>query len=218
MKKILLSLFGLILPILMSGCTSAVKLEDSMSEITKLYFIAEANGVNANISVGEREEDYIIDGNHTKNVDFSLIAIKFDNLLPENKIEVDVLINNVESKETLELNPANHYYMTDLGYALNVDDVVQIKYENFNLNFENVSNSFGVNYTQALEIATRELGAKMDGYYNGKDFNGEGYLKVLTGQNEEDDGLFWVLTIVGKNNLKNNVVLSVVNGEIIISD
>jgi len=218
MKKILLGLFLLLVPVVMMGCQKSVSLEESISEITKIYFVAENSEVKANISVGEREEDYIVDGNHTKNVDFSLIALKFESLLPDNQIQVDLIVNDVNSTIILDLNPANHYYMTDLGYALKQDDKISLLYQDFNLTFENASQTFGVSYRQALSIAKDALGDKLDKYYIGKDFSGEGYLKVLTGQGEEEGDLFWVLTLVGKNGSENNVVLSVVDGKVIISD
>lgn len=214
MKKILLSLTILLIPILMFGCQKTITLEDSMSEITKIYFTAENQDVTANISVGEREEDYIIDGKHTKNCDFSLIALKFDNLLAENVIEVELKINNVSSTIQLELNPANHFYMADLGYALKETDQIQLNYNENHLTFSQVE--FGIDYNQALKIAKEELGDKMDKYYNDKNFAGEGYLKVLTQQDEEE--LFWVFTVVGNDDSKNNVVLSVEDGKVLVSD
>lgn len=214
MKKILLSLTILLIPILMFGCQKTITLEDSMSEITKIYFTAENQDVTANISVGEREEDYIIDGKHTKNCDFSLIALKFDNLLAENVIEVELKINNVSSTIQLELNPANHFYMADLDYALKETDQIQLNYNENHLTFSQVE--FGIDYNQALKIAKEELGDKMDKYYNDKNFAGEGYLKVLTQQDEEE--LFWVFTVVGNDDSKNNVVLSVEDGKVLVSD
>lgn len=218
MKKIFITLLVLIVPFIMVGCQKNVTLENSMSEITRIYFVAENDGINANISVGEREEEYIIDGKHTKNCDFSLIAIKFESLLTQNQIEVNLIINNTSSQLVLDLNPANHFYMTDLGYALNDTDNILITYKNFNLSFENVSKGFGIDYKEALTIAERHLGDKMNKFYNRNNFVGEGYLKVLTGQDEKNESLFWVLTIVGKNNYKNNVVLSVKNGRVIVSE
>lgn len=218
MKKILLSFLLLSLPVLLLGCQNASKLEDNISEITKTYFIAETQGAKASISVGEREEDYVIDGKHTKNVDFSLIAIKFDELLPNNQITVNFTVNDVVSEVILDLNPANHYYMTDLGYPLDEEDNIVIYYNNFALNFKNQSKTFGVDFNQALSLAKEELDGKLDDFYNNKNFEGECYLKILTEQEGEDGNLFWVFTVVGRDGNKNNVVLSVDDGRIIVSD
>lgn len=218
MKKVLLSLTLLLMPVLMFGCQKSISLEDCISEITKIYFSAESESVVGNISIGEREDPYIIDGTHTKNCDFSLISLKFDELLPSNQIEVDLNINNVSSKLILELNPANHFYMADLGCALKGNDVIQLTYQNFTLYFENISDSFVVDYNQALKIGQEALGDKIDKYYNNDNFNGEGYLKVLTKQEGDSKELFWVFTVVSSNGSKNNVVLSVSDGKVIISE
>ena len=217
MKKLVISIFVLFIPVFMFGCQKLIALEDSMSEITKIYFTAETQDAKANISVGRREEDYIIDGKHTKNVDFSLISLKFNNLLPVNQIEVQLVINDVSTSVILDLNPANHYYMTDLGYKLNENDKILLNYGDLSLDFQNESKNFGIDYSEALKIAKSELGDKIEKYYNGKNFAGEGYLKVLTSQDDEGE-LFWVLTLVAKDGSRNNVVLSVVDGKILISD
>lgn len=218
MKKFLLCFLLLLLPILLLGCSKSVTLEDSISEITKIYFTANTVGAKGNISVGQREENYKIDGNHTKNCDFSLISIKFDELLPNNQIIVDISINETISQVELDLNPANHYYMADLGFLLKADDKVKISYNDFVFDFENASEKFVIDYQEALSLAKEELKDKLKGYYDGKQFNGEGYLKILTEQGGDDENLFWVFTIVGKNGLKSNVVLSVDDGRVIVSD
>lgn len=218
MKKISLILMILLAPVLMFGCQKASSLKENMSEITNIYLIAQNDDVKANISVGEREEFYIVDGNKTKNVDFSLISIKFNKLLPENQIEVSLKVNDVYQNVLLELNPANNYYMADLGYALQESDMVSLSFKDFVLEFENVSKNFEVDANKALEIAERELGEKINKYFSGKEFKGEGYLKILVSQDDASGELFWVFTVVGENSLKNNVVINVYNGEVIVSD
>ena len=214
MRKVLLS-FIFVLPFLLIACSKQTTLQQSMSEITKIYFSAQGDGVKGNISVGEREENYLIDGYHTENCEFSLIALQFEKLLPQNQIEVNLKINDESSKIVLDINPANNFYMTDLGYSLKESDKIVISFENFVLNFENVSESFGVDYSQALKLGQDALGDKLNSYYQGKDFQGEGYLKILTDKSQTGE-LFWVLTLVGRNNNKNNVVLSTADGEIIV--
>lgn len=218
MKKNIFILLVLMIPFLLTGCNKETTLENNMSEITKIYFTAQTDKASANISVGEREEFYIIDGKHGKNLDFSLISLKFENLLPENQIEVKVNINNVSTNVLLELNPANHYYMADLGYKLNENDNISLNYKDITLNFENVSQDFEVDYNQALKIAKEELGDNINNYYQNSQFKGEGYLRILAGQDEENQGLFWVLTIVGENGQKNDIVISVIDGKVIIND
>lgn len=218
MKKLSVIFMILLIPTLLLGCQKVVTLEDSMSEITKIYFTAETENVSGNISVGQREEVYVVDGKHTSTCDFSLIALKFDELLASNSIEVDLRINDSTDKLVLDLNPANHYYMADLGYLLKGEDNISICFQDNILNFENKSKNFGVDYNKALSLAKAELGSKMDKYYEDKNFAGEGYLKILTGENDEEGQLFWVLTLVANDRTRNNVVLSVIDGRTIISE
>lgn len=217
MKKLAL-IFLLIFPFFLVGCEKSVKLEDCISEITKVYFAGETEGLKGNISVGEREEDYIVDGNHTRNVDFSLIALKFEKLLPVNQIEIEIILNTQKSSIILDLNPANHYYMADLGYNLMPEDNIEIHFQNYDLKFENISQNFSVNYHQAIQIAKKELSNQLKDFYKDKDFNGECYLKILTNQDGEAQKLFWAFTVIGKNSLKHNVIISTESGEVILSE
>ena len=103
------------------------------------------------------------------------------------------------------------------GISIENDKVI-LSFQEEILSFENVSKNFGVDYNQAILIAEKQLGDRLKEYYNGNDFIGEGYLKILTQQNGDSGQLFWVFTVVSRNNLKNNVVMSVEDGNIIIND
>ena len=216
MKKIFLSIIILSVCLIMFGCDKKDNLENNISELTQIYFSAECQGLEGNISVGYREVDYAVDGLHTQNCEFSLVAIKFDNLLPNNQIEVEFYINNQNQNLTMDLNPSNHFYMADLGFLLDEDDELSLKYGEYNLNFINISKDFSIDFNDAIRLAKDELNGKLNHYFNGKNFEAECYLKILAGQKENK--LFWAFTVVGKSGNRNNVVISVEDGNIILSE
>lgn len=217
-KYITLALIFLLCPLMLVGCGGKSSLEDNISEITKIYYKGadENNNVNASISIGSREDPYIIDGIHNKMCDFSLFAINFNKQLDVETINVELTINGSVQDFEMYLNPVNHFYMADLGYSLNSNDEVNIKYEEFNISFYNVSDEFAISYQDALNIAKENLKDKLDDFYDSNTFMGECYLKILTEYNEDFEDLFWYFSIVGQNNKALNVVISVEDGAVLV--
>lgn len=212
MKKFLLVFMLAILSISMVGCNKKMKIEDCISEQTKIYFQAETENVKGSLCVGEREENFIYDGVHTKNVDFTLITLKFKVQPIKNAIETKLTVNDVEKDLLLELNPMNHTYMADLGYLLKADDKISLSYDNIVLNFENISKNFKIQYNDAVKIALDEFGDDLKQFYSKGNFQGECYLQVFDFNN--DNNLFWTFSIFGKNKKVMNVVIDVKDGSI----
>ena len=215
-KKIILSLFCLMIlvyPIAMAGCGEKDSPQNNISEITKIYFQGANGDAHGSISVGQREEPYKMDGKHNTMYDFSLVVIDFGKRIDEEEIVVKLNINRTEQDFTMYFSPLNSAFMADLGYSLKEDDKVSATYQDITIDFYIVSNSFGVNYEQALDIALSNIDTTV--FYQDDEFKGECYLKILTEQNDNLEDLFWVFTIVGENGEVRNVVLSVENGEIL---
>ena len=218
MKKIFIVFMLIIISLSFIACNGKRDINASFSEITYVYFQASAEGVNSSISVGQREEPYVIDGKHGKNCGFSLINLKFEEQVKENKIVVDLNVNNQITQLTLELNPANHFYMADLGYELNKEDIINLSYENYNLCYENISKDFAITYEKAILIAEDNYKEYINTLYKGKTFNGECYLKILTLNNNGKDELFWIYTIVNNHSQHKNIIINTETGKVLIKD
>ena len=218
MKKLFICSLLLCIPLMLIGCGKTGQLEDNISEITKTYYQGsdQSGQVHASISVGQREEPYIIDGRHQPLCDFSLFVINFDQLLEDEEITVELAINGETQEFVMYLNPVGHQYMADLGYALGDNDKVSVTYQDYNINFDNVSDDFTISWSQALEIAKENLGERLDAFYQENNFKGECYLKILTEQNDNFDDLFWYFSVVGQNNEVANVVIDVKSGEVLV--
>lgn len=218
MKKLFLFSLVLICPLMLVGCGGTNELEDNISEITKVYYQGsdQSGEVNASISVGQREEPYIIDGVHEPLCDFSLFVINFNQQLEDEEITAQLSINGEIQEFVMYLNPVNHQYMADLGYALGENDEIIVTYQDYTITFNNVSDNFTVSWAQALEIAKESLGERLDDFYESDNFKGECYLKILTEQNDNFDDLFWYFSIVGQNNEVVNVVIDVNSCEVLV--
>lgn len=212
MKKILLLFMLMILSFSMVGCNKKLKLEDSISEQTTVYFQANSENVKGDICVGQREETFIYDGKHTKNVDFTLITLKFKTQPITNQFEAKINVNNVEKDILFELNPMDHSYMLDLGYSLKADDKIKLTFLDVTLNFDNISQNFKIQYNEAIKITINELGDDLNQFYNKGNFEGECYLRVF--DFNKDNNLFWIFTVVGQNKKVINIVIDVNDGSV----
>lgn len=212
MKKFSLLLIILLCPIVLFGCTpGSSKIEDYMSELTKVYFKGtdvEHPNIRASISVGTRETPYKIDGIHQKTCDFSLISINFNENFDEETIKASITINEESKEIELYYNPINSSYMNDLGYALNDTDTITLIYNDYNITFTNITKDFKVDYKKAIEVASEKLKAEIEPLWNNGNFMGECYLEILTLQEGNFDQLFWYFRVVTQDKQTYKIVIS----------
>lgn len=215
MKKLWIFAMILICGIVLVGCSSKKDFRGCLSEVTKVYYQGVAGQVEGSISIGQREEPYKIDGKSQKLEDFSLFILDFNQQMEDETIDVKLSVNGVESDFQLFLNPVNHYYMNDLGYSLGQNDEVILTYQDIVVNFYNVSDSFNIDWSEALDIAEENL--NLQSLYKEGDFKGECYLKILTEQNDNFQDLFWYFSAVSENGDVMDIVISTDAGEIFVS-
>ena len=212
MKKFSLLLIILLCPIVLFGCTlGSSKIEDYMSELTKVYFKGtdvDHPNIRASISVGTRETPYKIDGIHQKTCDFSLISINFNEIFDEETIKASITINEEIKELELYYNPINSSYMNDLGYALNDTDTITLIYNDYNITFTNITKDFKVDYKKAIEVASEKLKAEIEPLWNNGNFMGECYLEILTLQEGNFDQLFWYFRVVTQDKQTYKIVIS----------
>ena len=207
-KKILMILSSLaVVLFLFTGC-SDLSINNCISEITFTYFKGQDisySSVYASISVGEREEPYKMDGKHRKNVDFALINLTLDDV-NQNEVTATIEIDGTASEVVLEFNPRTSSYMADLGYAISGDSTVNLKVNDFSIDFSNISKDFKVDYNKALEIGEKLLSENVTNFSSGN-FDGEVYLKIFT--MEESDILYWIYSAVFQDGAIYNFAINV---------
>ena len=222
MKKFSLLLIILLCPIVLFGCTlGSSKIEDYMSELTKVYFKGtdvEHPNIRASISVGTRETPYKIDGIHQKTCDFSLISINFNENFDAETIKASITINEESKEIELYYNPINSSYMNDLGYALNDTDTITLIYNDYNITFTNITKDFKVDYKKAIEVASEKLKAEIEPLWNNGNFMGECYLEILKLQEGNFDQLFWYFRVVTQDNQTYKIVISTADEKETLTD
>ena len=209
MRKILFLLALLFVSCSCVGCGNK-EIAALMSEQTMIYFYGESGGNWCSVSVGERENPYIIDGSHTQNTTFSLVVFQPSSAIEGNVIEIELKVDGKSEKTTLELNPLNMTYMADLGYALKEDSVLSLCFQGEEIVLENQSQCFEVDYKEAIKIGFEKASREQDFYQNGV-LKVEGYLKIFDGSLFGGEGLYWCFSIIGKEEVSKNVLINVNN-------
>ncbi len=214
MKKFL-AVTMLMLPLFLVGCgQKKFDLKDYMSEITNVYYQAEGEGVNASISVGQREIDYKANGIHGDVCDFSLIEVKFDKVKNQQTEDIEIVVDGVSQPFTLEFNPLTDVFVGDLGYALKQGASVSLVIEGQRLDMDNITDRL-ISSSDALEKARVALIDEIASCYSSGTFCGECYLKLLHERGASFNQLFWSFSLVCQKGVKYDVVINAQTGDVI---
>lgn len=207
MKKLCL-VIPFMLMFCLVGCGTKIDIKNVISEQTEIYFCGEGEGISANISVGKREKNYILDGKHGQNCDFSLISISLEKHNHEEEIKIKIDINGQKSEFEGQLNPLNMTYMADLGYALKANDEISLAVNEQEVKLENISKNFKVDYAKAIDIGYGVIEDKSV-YMDEGMLACEGYVKIVDGRKFGGKGLYWCFTLLSHNEASENVLISV---------
>lgn len=215
-KKIFLGVLLSVVALSVFGCGKATSkyVLENLSEKTDVYFYAEADDFYATLSSGEREENYVVDGNNTGNVKFALLTMKIDNF-NEDVLKVDVKIDENITNHELILNHSNSGYMCDLEIKLTGDEKIEIMFLNRQVELKNLSKDFQIDSNKAIEIASEKLEDKIKSCQKGWKLNSECYLRVLDKRANNFDEMFWCFTVVNIKNENFSIIISTKDGSIL---
>ena len=218
MKKrivLMIALFGIVFATF--GCSLSTQdlISENISEVTKVYYMGECESFYCTLAIGEREENYLMNGQTSDKKDFALLSIVPEENNHQNLIKSKIFIDGVESEVELEINGLNHNFMVDLEKSLSGNEKIEVEFENKKIELKNISKNFGIDYLKALEIASVEMEDKILFKKQNKNLNSEFYLRILDKKANGFDGMFWCFTVVNIDNESYSVVFSAEDGEIL---
>ncbi len=216
-KKIVLGFMLTLVVVSLFGCgMSTVGLvEENMSELTKVYYMAENDDFYCTLSSGVREKTYLMNGESSEVTDFALLTIVPNQNVSGSLIKANVKIDGVESEVELEINGLNHNFMVDLEKAFSGNEVVEVTYGGSSIALENVSQNFAVDYNKAIEIACQEMNEQITAKKKFSKLNAECYLRVLDKKANQFDSVFWCFTVLNVDNESYSVVISAEDGSVL---
>ena len=217
MKKRFVLAFLFVILFVLSGCGMKMveKVEDNLSEVTQQFFFGEAEKMYVTLSVGEREENYLMDGKSHPKTDFSLFSVVFQEEIDKSVIIVEILIGDKKENVEMEYNSFSNSFMADLGKRDFSNKKVSISYEGNVVELENISNRFGVDWQKAVEIGCENLEDKIKKVINTSGVDAEFYLKVLDKKANNFDNFFWCFTLLTNKNESYSVIISTVDGSVL---
>ena len=221
MKKfVFVFLLVLFCPLVFTGCSQSSEglIKGALAEVTEDYFFGQNTAFSLSISVGRRENPYMIDGKAQALVDFSLLVFKDKSgALHDDSIDAGIVVNGKKAEVCLEYNPIAGTFMVDLGYRLGKNDIVEFEYSGRAISLNKISDGFHLSSDEAIRLASKTFKELIASHKTSTGLNGECYLKVL-GQKDDGGHLYWCFTFVNRSGKSYNLIISVEDGKVIASD
>ena len=215
MKKLIVAFSLVFILFGVAGCGKTINnhVEENMSEITKDFYFGENDSVYATLSVGERESSYLYNGQSTESVDFALLTLTFKNGSSLNTVEV--VLNDGTNSYDVELmsDDKSVDFMADIVNLFSFGEAFTLTYNNENVELTRISDEFGIDYQEALNIACENLKEELESCKIYNNFNAECYLRVLREKENNFDNLYWCFTCLNYEGESFSIVFSTVDGE-----
>ena len=217
MKKLIVAFSLVFILFGVAGCGKTINnhVKENMSEITKDFYFGENDSVYATLSVGERESSYLYNGQSTESVDFALLTLTFKNGSSLNTVEV--VLNDGTNSYDVELmsDDMSVDFMADIVNLFSFGEAFTLTYNNENVELTRISDEFGIDYQEALNIACENLKEELESCKSYNNFNAECYLRVLREKENNFDNLYWCFTCLNYEGESFGIVFSTVDGEIL---
>lgn len=217
MKKLIVAFSLVFILFGVAGCGKTINnhVKENMSEITKDFYFGENDSVYATLSVGERESSYLYNGQSTESVDFALLTLTFKNGSSLNTVEV--VLNDGANSYDVELmsDDMSVDFMADIVNLFSFGEAFTLTYNNENVELTRISDEFGIDYQEALNIACENLKEELESCKIYNNFNAECYLRVLREKENNFDNLYWCFTCLNYEGESFSIVFSTVDGEIL---
>ena len=215
MKKLIVAFSLVFILFGVAGCGKTINnhVEENMSEITKDFYFGENDSFYATLSVGERESSYLYNGQSTESVDFALLTLTFKNGSSLNTVEV--VLNDGTNSYDVELmsDDMSVDFMADIVNLFSFGEAFTLTYNNENVELTRISDEFGIDYQEALNIACGNLKEELESCKSYNNFNAECYLRVLREKENNFDNLYWCFTCLNYEGESFSIVFSTVDGE-----
>ena len=220
-KKIILSITFIILSMFLLNACSKVNNHQELStnvlsEYRKNLFVSRTNFCTATFTSGQREENYIMDGNNTKLVDFGVLTVKFNSYTSQSLPKFELKINNDLYAGEFEHNPYDNTFVFDIQKQVNDNDTLNLYLVDFDQStlMQCFSKTWKVNYKQAQNIFTEKYKTEIEGHLTDNILKGEVYIKIVS-DDKELKNFYWYVLLVCQNGDMYSSLIDVNSGEIL---
>lgn len=207
----------------LSACGGALKIYDyaknNVAEVRQNLYVGESENLKVSLNSGFREKDYVVNGFCTESVEFGVLTFVFkvEHSLPET-INYVLTVGTIRFDGLLEQNPYDGSYVCDVKKLIDSTDVISAKIiaGDFveSVEIKSVSESWNVNYDNALRLACLELKTELTSFIENDEFYGECYIKIINDEEVGKDNYFWYVNFVSRKGKTYAVVINPISNEI----
>ena len=218
MKRLVFVITAIVMCVIMQGCTriSNMNIRDQISEERINCYVGQVDATHATLMCGMREKDYIINGYSGSLIQFGVITATINTDVESDISYVLKTNDNNEYRGIMERNPYDGSYVADIGVIIQENSVnLTLKWGSItkNLTLDNISRSWQVDSSTALDIAIKECSKELNKMCANNSFNGEVYIKIRSGG--EKNTYMWYIYFVGINGDKISVFVSTDTGTVL---
>ena len=226
-KKILISfltilVIGVIIAVtvLTFGCkpSNLNLMQKNLSEYRKVLYVASTPNFDATFTTGKREDPYLLNGVSEKKVEYGVLTVKFNKEIVTQPT-FTLLIDTIQFSGKLEKNPFDNTYVADIEKE--VSDVADINLKimveeiNDNINMDNASADWKINYKKALSIATAEFEDILPNYIKNNKLKAESHIKIVGSTDKDLPKIYWYVSIICQNGDSFACIIDPYSGEIL---
>ena len=216
LKKIIGILFCCLFCLtLFVGCSVPLEqlVSENVSEYRQNFFFGQNQNFSASFTDGQREEEYIANGKKTKLVDFGVLVVRANKDIGT-KPKFVLKINDKSFEGELEVNPFDRSLVADIEMRVGKDDKIVLTIDGEILELQNLSSTWQINCTKALNIFLEHNRQKISQYQNKDSLDGEIFIKIVADKSNISNIYYFVLFVGKDSNVIANLIC-VKTGEIV---
>lgn len=220
--KIIMLTLVVFITLVLTGCTNKYfeLTKENISEQRQNLYVGESQNITATFMSGYREKDYVINGYNTPLIEFGIITVMLEqnNIAKTDIATYSLTIGTNRYDGQMEINPFDGSYVADIKQLITLDENLTLKFtlgsftEELNLNI--LSNTWQIDYNQALEIACDQLKPYLKQMTN-NGFLGETYIKIIYDNKIQENAYFWYVNFVGRSGQSHSIIIEPNTGEVL---
>lgn len=218
-RKVFIFLGLLVFFIIFSGCKNNVYTicKKEISETRTCYYFGKNDEFVASVTSGEREEEYILNGEHTKNIPYTVLVVDFLTINPSVLPNYDLNIGGKIYSGEMEFNPFNNTFCVDLGVKIedNLDIELSILNSKKPLDLISISSLWQVDYDLAFDIAINAFGDRLYKYIENGKLQGELFQKLVSLNRYSAEDIYWNICLFLKNGEILTCTINVITGQVV---
>lgn len=185
----------------------ASQIKNNISELTTVLYAGDHADFYATLTCGQREEPYIYDGHSKNKQNFAVLTLTLFNPQTMPTLPYKITINNQVYEGELDRNTLKANYMTDLEISVTENAEIVLFFNENEISMICVSVNFETNSNLAIDLAIENLNNELVEEFEGGNFNGECYLKILNNPIQNKSVFFWHFSII---NTSSKVIATVI--------